>query len=324
MGVTVTLLGVGVARAQPARRFHRARLVWQVDASAARCAREDAFRQEVARRLGASPFDPEAPTTVTVAVSTTGAALEGRVQTSTAAGSPLRVPLSACGELVTLLAGRTAVFLEDDAPPELPDASSPPVDAGVDAPPPGPPPPEVMRPPPVAVSPPPRQRAWGLVLGLAPTFTVLGEPASVALGLSASLRARVGAFSFGLELSGALPIDGTKDTDGVTLRPIPLRGVVMACAHPWRLGLCALGGVAVNLVSVVDRLANHADTVVFTQAAAGARVEAGLWQSRRVGVGAYVDVLALPAPAVVRLPEGVAWRLGWTLSLGIDARFTIL
>lgn len=331
VGVTVALLGVGVARAQPGRRFHRARLVWQVDASAAGCAREEAFRQEVARRLGASPFDPDAANTVTVAVRATGAALEGRVQTSAAAGSPLRVPLTACAELVTLLAGRTAVFLEDDAPSEVPDASNPTVDAAVDAPPQGPPPPAGVpapstgTPPPVAgVSPLPAGRPWGLVLGLGPTLAVFGEPASVGLGVSASLRARVRAFSFGFELSGALPIEGTQGADGLTLRATPLRGVAMVCAHPWRLGLCALGGAAVNLVSVADRRANHADTVVFTQGAVGARVEAGLWQSRRVGVGAYVDALALPAPAVVRLPEGAAWRLGWTLSVGIDARLTIL
>lgn len=336
VGVTAALLCVAAASAEEGRRFHRVRLVWQVDERASRCAREEIFRLEVARRLGASPFDPDAGAALTVSINASGATLEGRVQTPGAAGSALRAPLSSCAELVALLAGRTAVYLEDDTPPTAADASDVPaevttddaseVDAAAELAVDHPVPPSRGLVGPVAAGPlsATENRPWRLEAALSPTLTLQGQPTTVALGVSGALRLRVRAFSIGLDLSAVLPVEEVQGAEAVSLRAMSVRGLATACVHPWRLGFCALGGAVVNLVSIADGRANREEGVVFTHGALGGRLDADLWQTRRIGLGAHLDGLALPAAGLVRLPGGEDWRVGWVVSVAFDVRFTIL
>lgn len=203
--VTVGLLSSAVL-AQSTHRFSRARLVWRVAPGVGPCPGEEVFRREVARRLGAMPFEDSADTTLTIAIEATpDGALVGHTHAlladgSASPGTPVRVARGACRDLVSLLAGRIAVYLEDTAssppadaaaaPDAAPDAAlapdaSPAPDAALDA---APAPDAAPRVDPPGASPTP----WRLEVGAGVLGEAFGDDPVGAVGLYAQARARRG------------------------------------------------------------------------------------------------------------------------------------
>lgn len=321
-------LAASVAVAQSTHRFTRARLVWRAAPGLAGCPGEDVFQREVARRLGAVPFDDGADTTVTISLEATAdGALLGRTQTlladgTASPGTPVRVARGACRDLVSLLAGRIAVYLEDTASAPPPDADATADDAPtaeVDV---TPPPAEL---PPADVPPPPRPEGtpWRLELAAGLLGERFGDDPLWAFGLYAQGRARRGALSLGAELVALLPSSDATPAPGATLSALSGRAVGVVCAHPWRLGLCGVAGASLSRLTLRGAFGPGDAEPLLAGAVIGPRVTIDLLRIRGFGLTLRVEALWVPSPVELQFPGGQRWREDWHLSAGIGGGWTI-
>lgn len=327
------------AVAQEAHRFTRARLVWRVAPGLAGCPGEETFRREVARRLGAVPFEDGADSVVTVSIEPTDdGALLGRTQTllpdgAASPGTPVRVARGACRDLVSLLAGRIAVYLEDvaaSAPPDVapPDATPPAVDAApsatdatapadVSSDDPAPPPSDARPPRPVAAP------TWRFEVGGGAVGERLGDDPLWAAGLYAEGRVRRGALSLGAELVALLPSSEATPSADVSVRALSGRAAAVACVLPWRLGLCVVVGGSLTRLTLRGAHGAADDEPVLALAVVGPRVTFDAWRLGPFALTLRVEGLWVPAPAELRFPDGRAWREDWHLSVGVGGRWMI-
>ncbi|MFO0648448.1 MAG: hypothetical protein U0326_19565 [Polyangiales bacterium] len=345
--VAAVLFGLlsSVVAAQGAHRFHRARLVWRVAPELAGCPGEDAFRREVARRLGAIPFEDDADTTLTISIeASSDGALIGHTQTvlaggATSPGTPVRVARNACRDLVALLAGRTAVFLEDSAPTveapldaappdasvvevtdaavvDAPDASRP--DASQpDAPQPDAPQPDAS---PTARPPP---SPWRFEAGAGFVGDLAGDTPLWAGGFEAHGRARRAALSLGVELAALLPSSSAEPSPEASLSALTGRFVGVACGHPWRFSLCAVAGVSVTRLSIVGRFGAASEEPLVVSPVVGPRVAFDLVRAGGFALSLRVEGLWVPGAATLQFAEGRTWRDPWRLSAGLGATWSI-
>lgn len=348
--MTAALFGLlsSAVAAQGAHHFHRARLVWRGAPESVGCPGEDAFRREVARRLGAIPFEDTADTTLTIAIEVTpDGSLVGHTQTvladgTSSPGTPVRVARGSCRDLVALLAGRTAVFLEDSAPmieasrdaslpdaPDAPDATpdatpdrqdlapsnAAPSDAAVDAP--------HEDGPREAPIPRPRAPLWRFEAGAGLVGDLSGDTPLWAAGLVGHGRARRGVFSVGVELVALLPSSTTEPSPEATLSALSGRVVTTACGHPWRFALCAVAGLSVTRFTLHGRFGVGSEEPIVVSPVVGPRVAFDLVRAGSFTLGLRVEGLWVPGAATLLFAEGKTWRDPWRLSAALGASWSI-
>jgi hypothetical protein len=341
--VPIILASATTTRAQTTLSAPRFRLVWEIAPNATGCPPEAAFRREVARRLGTDPFVNDSDDTITIAVAPgSNSGLRGRVRSHVStgvdsSGSPVDVAHGQCRELIALLAGRVAVVFSEsanafvhadaslpdvavDAPAD--DATDAAVDtvtsdvaseaaADVEA--------AVM-----VVQPVSETEGSRVAVDLGATAVVEGysSEATITAGIAAHARARFSGLSLGLEVDLLLPRNITPSAN-ITLTSQLVRGMAVACGHPWRMELCAVAGVGFHSLSVVGASGRAESDPTFIQAWLGPRVAVNFWQSRSVRLHARMEALWAPRAAELRLPDGSIWSHGLQLSVGIGATWTI-
>ncbi len=329
-----------VVAAQGAHRFHRARLVWRVAPELTTCPGEDAFRREVARRLGAIPFEDDADTTLTISIETSpDGALIGHTQTvladgATSPGTPVRVARNACRDLVALLAGRTAVFLEDSAPATEAPLDAAPSDASVievtdaavvdapDASQPDASQPDASQPDaaPIVRRP---SSPWRVEAGAGLVGDLAGDTPLWAAGFEAHGRARRAALSLGVELVALLPSSSAEPSPEASLSALSGRFVGVACGHPWRFSLCVVAGVSVTRLTLLGRFGAASEEPLVVSPVVGPRVAFDLVRAGAFALSLRVEGLWVPGAATLQFAEGRTWGDPWRLSAGLGATWSI-
>ncbi len=324
-----------VVAAQGAHRFHRARLVWRVAPELTACPGEDAFRREVARRLGAIPFEDDADTTLTISIEASpDGALIGHTQTvladgATSPGTPVRVARNACRDLVALLAGRTAVFLEDSAPTVEVSLDAAPPDASVievtdaavvDAPDASLPDASLPDASPIARPP---SSPWRFEAGAGLVGDLAGDAPLWAAGFEAHGRARRAALSLGIELVALLPSSSADPSPEASLSALSGRFVGVACGHPWRFSLCAVAGVSATRLTLLGRFGVASEEPLVVSPVVGPRVAFDLVRAGGFALSLRVEGLWVPGAATLQFSEGRTWRDPWRLSAGLGATWSI-
>ena len=254
------LLGVLVAPAAWAGS-PSSRLVYARGPGADACPDEDAFRKEVASRLGYDPFFPYASRTVSVEIEFVGGKGRARVVfvddkgfeqgAQTIEGGP------ACEPLVSSAALAISVSLEALAPAEP--APPPEEKKAVAAPPPvevAPAPVEIVRPrtAPRREAPPPRAIARRRpALSLSPQIWAgFGQWPVATFGVGAAVELRAPAFGVALEGRWDAPATLTFGASGDSAEVQRATGSLVPCAHWSVLSFCGVATLGESWASGID------------------------------------------------------------------------